>query len=150
MSLAVLSGIPACMCRRRRAPSNANAGVVLAYFGDILERLVGGVNDQNLVDQRRPRRRLMSQTMLPASRSRGVLERSESKMARLISRMGRTEPSGCSYFRVAPKPSQLASQYKRKGRELSATASQSGKIRIGGAASSRRISPTMASMAGVK
>ena len=29
--------------------------------------------------------------------------------------------------RVAPKPSRLVSQYKRKGQELSATASQSGR-----------------------
>ena len=45
--------------------------------------------------------------------------------------MGYTEPSGWSCLSAAPKPSMHASQYTWKGREPSATASQSGKAKIG-------------------
>ena len=60
---------------------------------------------------------------------------------------GGVEPSSSSCSRVAPRPSVLASQCKRKGRDLSITASQSGKTSIGGAASKAR---TAASIGGVK
>ena len=40
--------------------------------------------------------------------------------------MGRIEPSGCSCSRVAPRPAVLASQWRRKGRDVSMTAFQSG------------------------
>ena len=46
--------------------------------------------------------------------------------------MGRMEPSGCSCSRVAPRPAVLASQWRRNGRNVSMTASQSGKTSIGG------------------
>ena len=66
----------------------------------------------------------MAQTMLPASRSRGVQLRSLSTVMRLMKTIKQTESSGCFCWRVAPKPSALA--WRRKGRELSVTASQSG------------------------
>ena len=44
----------------------------------------------------------------------------------------------------------LASQWRRKGRVVSMTASQSGKTSIGGAASSARRARTVSSIAGVK
>ena len=64
--------------------------------------------------------------------------------------MGRMEPSSCSCSRVAPRPPVLASQCKRKGRDLSITASQLGKTSIGGAASSVSRARTAASIGGVK
>ena len=63
--------------------------------------------------------------------------------------MGRVEPSGCSCSRVAPRPAVLASQWRRKGRDVSMTASQSGTTSIGGAASSARRVRTISSLAEV-
>ena len=60
------------------------------------------------------------------------------------------EPSGCSCSRVAPRPAVLASQWRRKGRVVSMTASQSGKTSVGGAASFARRARTMSSIAEVK
>ena len=61
--------------------------------------------------------------------------------------MGHMEPSGCSCSRVAPRPAVLASQWRRKGRDVSMTASQSGKTSIGGASSSARSVRTVSSIA---
>ena len=97
---------------------------------------------RNLVPQRYPRRRLSAQTMLLASKSRGVQCLSESSVARLIHAMGFMEPSACSCSRAAPNPSMQASQYTWNGREPLATPSQLGKPIIGGVASSARIYPT--------
>lgn len=72
--------------------------------------------------------------MLPASRSKRFHERLLSKVDRLMKMMGRLESSGFSCSRVAPKPFRLAAQYKREGRELSATSSQSRQVKIGGLA----------------
>ena len=85
----------------------------------------------------------MAHTMLPASKPSWAQCLSGSKAARLIYAMGRTEPSGCSCSSAAPNPSMHASQFTWKGREPSATASQSGKTKIGGLASSARISRTI-------
>ena len=60
------------------------------------------------------------------------------------------DPSGYSCSSVAPRPSVLASQCRRKGRDLSITASQSGKTSVGGAASSASKAKTAASIGGVK
>ena len=62
----------------------------------------------------------------------------------------RMEPSASSYSRAAPNPSILASQYTWNGREPLVTASQSGKTRIGGVASSASISRTNFSIADAK
>ena len=74
---------------------------------------------------------------------------SESSVARLMYAMGLMEPSSCSCSRAAPNPSMQASQYTWNGRDPSATASQLGKTRIGGVASSARVSRTNFSIAGV-
>ena len=87
--------------------------------------------------------------MLPASKSIGVLCLSESSVARLIYTMGFMEPSDCSCLRAAPNPSMQASQHTWNGREPSATASQSGKTRIGGVASSAGIYRNNISISGV-
>ena len=60
------------------------------------------------------------------------------------------DPSGCSCSSVAPRPSVLASQCRRNGRDLSITASQAGKTSIGGAASSASRVQAAASIGGVK
>ena len=88
--------------------------------------------------------------MLPASKSRGVHCLSESSVAPLMYAMGFMEPSVCSCSRAAPSPSMQASQYTWNGRELSATASQSGKRKTGGVVSSDIISLTNFAIAGVK
>ena len=72
------------------------------------------------------RRRSRAQTMMPASKSIGVLCLSESSVARLIYTMGFMEPSDCSCLRAAPNPSMQASQHTWNGREPSATASPNG------------------------
>ena len=56
---------------------------------------------------------------------------------------------GSSCSRAAPKPSMQDSQYTWNGREPSATASQLGKTRMDGVATSARISRTNVSIAGV-
>lgn len=63
---------------------------------------------------------------MPSSRSKGVQWPSGTKVARLMETMGRINPSDCVCSSVPPKPSLLASQYRRKGREPSVTASQFG------------------------
>ena len=63
--------------------------------------------------------------------------------------MGRMGPSGCSCSRVAPRPAVPASQWRRKGRDLSMTASQSGKTSIEGASNSARRVRTVSSIAEV-
>ena len=57
--------------------------------------------------------------------------------------------SACSCSRAAPNPSMQASKYKWNGREMSVTASQLGKTRVGGVASPSRIPHTNLSIAGV-
>ena len=56
---------------------------------------------RNLVPQRYPRRRLSAQTMLLASKSRGVQCLSESSVARLINATSFTELFACSCSRAA-------------------------------------------------
>ena len=63
---------------------------------------------------------------------------------------GADKPSGCSCSSVAPRPSVLALQSRRKGRDLSITAPQSRKTSIGGAASSASRARTASSIEGVK
>ena len=87
--------------------------------------------------------------MLPAGKSRGVQCLSEPSVARRIYAMGFMGPSACSCSSTVPNPSIQASQYTWNGREPSATESQLGKTKIGGVASSARISRTYFSTVGV-
>ena len=107
------------MCIRTRREARATPGSAPCGSPTLPMLLSASwsVSLRNFVQYKYPRSRLMTQTMLPASRSSGVQCLSESRVARLIHAMGRTEPPGCSCSRVAPKPSIQASQYTRKGRE---------------------------------
>ena len=83
------------------------------------------------------------------SKSRGVQCISETSVAWLIYAMGFYGTGLLLFPRAAPNPLMQASQYTWNGRKPSATASQLGKTRIGGVASSARISRTNFSIAGV-
>ena len=102
-----------------------NAGVVFANLGNVLERFVVGV-DAEIGGAEVATETFDGSNDGPSFKVEGVQERSMSRVARLMKMMGWREPSGCSCSSVAPKPSRLASQHKRTGREMSATASQSG------------------------
>ena len=102
-----------------------NASIVFADLGDILERFVVGA-DQELGGQEVVTEAFDGPDDATGFEVEGGQDRLLSRVMRLMKTMGRTEPLGCSCSRVAPIPSMPALQYKRKGRELSATASQSG------------------------
>ena len=99
--------------------------------------------------QRKFRRRLIAQIILPASKSSG--DPMYCQIEDSVANIG-DGPYGANGMlvlkRVAPNPSLLASHYTRKGREPCSTAFKSGKPRTGGAASSASMSRTMASMVG--
>lgn len=97
-----------------------------ADLGDNPERFVVGV-DQELGGHEVAAEAFDGSDDAAGSRSRGAQDFSLSRVVQFMKTMGKTEPPGCSYSRAAPKPSRFASQYdERKGRELSATVSQSG------------------------
>ena len=108
------------------------------YFANALQCHVVGEYSE-FCSPRYSRRLLKAQALLPASKSRRVQCLSEPSIARLIYAMGSMEPSTCSYSTAAASPSMQASQYTWSGRGPSATASQLGNTRIGGVASSARI-----------
>ena len=82
---------------------------MLADLGDILKRLVIRV-DEELGRPEMTTEAFDGPDDATDLEVEGVQLRSLLRVVRLINTIGRTESSGCSCSRVAPKPSMLASQ----------------------------------------